>query len=66
MYKYLLESAGDINWMAVFPLIVFIAFFSIVILVTFLRKKEHISHLAQLPFDHDSQIKNPNEDAFNK
>lgn len=58
MYKYLLESAGDIDWMALLPLLIFIGFFTAVLIVTMLRSKKYIQHMAQLPINEDPATQN--------
>ncbi len=49
MYKYILESAGDINWMALFALITFFSVFGISAIMVFRKDKETLSHIANLP-----------------
>lgn len=61
MYKYLLESAGDINWMALLPLIIFVVFFTVILIVTILRSKSHMRHMAELPLQDD--VKNEKIDS---
>lgn len=55
MYKYLLESAGDLDWMALLPLLIFVVFFSLVVVVTMLRDKNHIKQMAEMPITDDSE-----------
>lgn len=55
MAKYILEQAGNINWMAVFSLMTFMIIF-ITGSVLILRKNDHhIQHMAQLPLDEDNE-----------
>jgi cbb3-type cytochrome oxidase subunit 3 len=54
MYKYILETAGNINWMALFSLITFLSVFLLAIVLVFRRSDEHIRHMASLPLDDDS------------
>jgi len=58
MYKYILESAGNINWMAVFSLLTFLTVFLLAVVLVLRRSDDHIQHMASLPLD-DEQ---PNDD----
>lgn len=53
MYKYILESAGNINWMALFALLTFVAVFLGSAIMAFLKDKKTLSHMAHLPLDED-------------
>jgi len=56
MYKYLLETAGNINWMAIFALLTFVFMF-IIGSVTILRSKpEYIEKMANMPLDDNHQL----------
>jgi cbb3-type cytochrome oxidase subunit 3 len=54
MYKYILESAGSINWMAVFALITFFFVFSMSIYLAFVKDKASLQHAAELPLNDDT------------
>ncbi|MDG2449444.1 MAG: hypothetical protein P8M34_07390 [Saprospiraceae bacterium] len=54
MYKYILEAAGNINWMAVMSLITFMSVFLISALLILKKDKRHISHMSQMPLENDS------------
>ena len=56
MYKYILETAGDINWMALFALITFMAVFSVSVFMIFRKDKTTLRHIAQLPLSNDDEI----------
>ncbi len=56
MYKYILQGAGEINWMAIFALLTFFWIFTVSAITIFLRKKQFIDHMANLPLDEDSII----------
>ncbi len=56
MYKYILESAGNINWMAVFSLITFFFIFSLSIYLAFKKDKETLNHVASLPLSDDDDL----------
>jgi hypothetical protein len=51
MYKYILETAGNINWMALFSLITFLSVFLLAIVLVLRRSDDHIKHMASLPLD---------------
>ncbi len=51
MYNYILETAGQINWMAVFALITFVFIFSLAVLLIFTKSNEEIERVAALPLD---------------
>ena len=59
MYKYILQNAGDINWMAIFALLTFVSLFVISAVVIFARSKEYINHMSNLPLDEDSKLVEP-------
>ncbi len=59
MYKYILETAEHINWMALFALLTFFIVFSISIYMAFIRNKEELSEVANLPLVDDDLINNP-------
>ena len=56
MAKYILEQAGNINWMAVFALLTFMTVFIISVVLVFRKDKEHITHMASLPLEDDHSI----------
>ena len=59
MYKYILESAGNINWMAVFALTTFTIIFSLSAYLVLKKDKEELNRLSSLPLsDEDSFISN--------
>jgi len=49
MYKYILESAGNINWMALFALLTFVTIFLLSAYLIFRKDTEEINHLSNLP-----------------
>lgn len=65
MYKYLLESAGNINWMALFALITFVIVFTVSAVVAFRRNPAFIEKMANLPLD-DSQSLNAEKNNHEK
>ena len=54
MYKYILEAAGNINWMALLSLITFMTVFIISAILILKKDKNHISHMSHLPLENDS------------
>jgi len=58
MYKYILESAGNINWMAVFALMTFFFIFSMSIYLAFVKDKKSLQHIADLPLNDDTPSHN--------
>lgn len=55
MYKHILASAGDINWMAIFALLTFFWLFTISAITIFRKKKSFIDHMSNLPLDLDKE-----------
>ena len=60
MYKYILESAGNINWMAVSALLTFVTIFTLSAIMAFKADRKHINHMANLPLD-DNQLNSNSE-----
>ena len=58
MYKHILESAGNINWMAICALITFFTLFIIVIVTVFGNNKAYIEKMSNLPLDDDHSSDN--------
>ena len=59
MYKYILESAGNINWMALFALLTFFIVFSMSIYLALIKNSEELNEVAHLPLLEDDPINNP-------
>ena len=55
MYKYILQSIENINWLAIGPLIIFFVFFVLVTISTLVKKKSFIDHMGQLPLLDDDE-----------
>jgi hypothetical protein len=51
MFKYILQGAGDINWMATTALVLFFAIFVIGSGWVLTRKKEYVDKVSRLPLD---------------
>ena len=56
MYKYILETAGDINWMALFALITFMTVFIMSILMIFRKDKSTLQHISNLPLSNEEEV----------
>lgn len=55
MAKYILEQAGNINWMAVFALFTFMFVFIVSVILVLRKDKTHIDYMASLPLDEENQ-----------
>ncbi|MDX1409815.1 MAG: hypothetical protein R3330_16815 [Saprospiraceae bacterium] len=51
MYKYLLENAGNIQSLALIPLVVFFMVFVGAMIWTMIRNKQYIERMSRLPFE---------------
>lgn len=58
MYKYILETAGNINWMALFALLTFFFVFSMSVYLAFIKNSEELNEVAHLPLVDDDPINN--------
>ena len=56
MYKYILEGAGNINWMALFALVTFFIIFALVLYMMFRQDKSFSQHMAALPLEDGTQV----------
>jgi hypothetical protein len=54
MYKYILEQAGNINWMAVFSLVTFFFIFGMSVLLALRKDKSFTNKMAAMPLDDNS------------
>ena len=59
MYKYILESAGNINWMALFALLTFFFVFSMSVYLAFIKSSDELRDVANLPLGEDDSFNNP-------
>ncbi|MFK7806260.1 MAG: hypothetical protein AB8F74_00535 [Saprospiraceae bacterium] len=51
MYKYILQSAGDINWMALFALLTFFCVFVVSAIAIFGASKSYVHKMSHLPLE---------------
>lgn len=56
MYKYILQTAGNINWMAVFALMTFFFVFLMSVYLAFVKDTKSLQHIADLPLVEDAPI----------
>lgn len=54
MAKYILEGAGNINWMAIFALLTFMTIFTISALLAFRKNNPVIKRMENLPLEDDA------------
>lgn len=62
MYKYLLESAGNINWMAIFALITFFTIFTISVVTILRSNPEFYQKMSNLPLEDNLPLTSENSD----
>lgn len=55
MFKHLLESAGDINWMAISALLTFFTVFMVSTVLALKSDPKHIDKMANLPFEEGNE-----------
>ncbi len=51
MAKYILEAAGNINWMAVFSLVTFMAIFITSSILILRRNSDYIEKMSNMPLN---------------
>ncbi len=51
MFKYILQNAGDINWLAVMALVLFFAVFLFGSVWILTKKKDYVDKISRLPLD---------------
>lgn len=55
MYKYILQGAGSINWMAIFALLTFLGVFLSGVWVVMIKSKAELDRAANIPLQDDIQ-----------
>ncbi|MDX1665702.1 MAG: hypothetical protein R3350_00650 [Saprospiraceae bacterium] len=63
MYKYILEQAGNINWMAIFALLTFFFVFTVSVVTLFFRSREYIDKMSHLPLEDNDLTQNKNSSS---
>ena len=66
MYKYLLESTGNIDWMAIFALITFVLIFVIATANILRRDSAFIEKMANMPLDDNPSLNPETADRHEK
>ncbi len=55
MAKYILEAAGNINWMAVFSLFTFMTVFIVSCILILRKNNAYINKMSNLPLEEDDR-----------
>ena len=58
MYKYLLQSIENINWLAIVPLLIFFIFFISVTVLALRKNKSYVEKMGRLPLEEDQTFLN--------
>lgn len=66
MFKYLLESAGNINWMAISALLTFLTVFIVSAVLVLRKDNTFINKMANLPFEDEAGNQNIKNDNNNE
>ncbi len=53
MYKYILQSVENINWLAIGPLVLFFVFFVVIVLMAIMKNKAFIEKMGNLPLEEE-------------
>ncbi|MCB0687653.1 MAG: hypothetical protein KDC53_14055 [Saprospiraceae bacterium] len=53
MYKYLLQSVENINWLAIIPLLIFFIFFVSVTIIALRKNKSYVDKMGRLPLEEE-------------
>lgn len=56
MYKYIIKTMGNVDWMAVVPLVLFFAVFIGTAFVWFRKEQKEVNKMANIPLD-DGSVK---------
>lgn len=56
MFKHLLETAGNINWMAIAALVTFVVIFMVSVALAFKRDPAFISKMANMPLEDSNPV----------
>jgi len=57
MFKYILETSGDLSTMALIPLVLFFILFVAISAMALIKNKKYIDYMSNLPFE-DSHSEN--------
>ncbi len=61
MFKYILESAGNINWMAIAALITFLVIFMVSVVLAFRHDPAYIDKMASMPLEDSNPVNAEND-----
>jgi len=61
MYKHILESAGNINWMAIGALITFFTIFVVSAILVFIKDSSYLKTMSEMPLDKVNSFSKNNE-----
>ena len=53
MYKYILQSIENINWLAIGPLIIFFTFFLLITIRAMRHSRQYVEKMENLPLEED-------------
>lgn len=53
MYKYLLQSVENINWLAIGPLLLFFIFFITVTIIALRKNNSYVEKMGKLPLEEE-------------
>ncbi|MCB0579842.1 MAG: hypothetical protein KDD10_11095 [Phaeodactylibacter sp.] len=56
MFKYILENAGNINWMAISALLTFMVIFMVSVALVFKHNPAYINRMASMPLDDSNPV----------
>lgn len=54
MFKHILESAGNINWMAIGALITFFTVFVVSAILIFKKENSYLKKMSEMPLDEEN------------
>ncbi|HFA48042.1 MAG TPA: CcoQ/FixQ family Cbb3-type cytochrome c oxidase assembly chaperone [Bacteroidetes bacterium] len=58
MFKHILASGSDINWMAIFALLTFFFLFVVSVILVFGKSKAYIDKMSNMPLDDSTSYEN--------
>lgn len=65
MYKYILQGAGSINWMAISALLTFVTVFMVSAIMAFRSPRLYLNKMSNLPLE-DSNLQTPETDLHHE
>lgn len=54
MFKHILESAGNINWMAIGALVTFFTVFVVSAILIFKKENSYLKKMSEMPLDEEN------------